>query len=65
MGKEERKPISRIKPENLPKSCEIEAEKVGPLGFLRIESTPDDGILLYLGPLGPFAIPGRWSCVKV
>jgi len=65
MGRNDRKPVSRIKLENLPRTCEMEAKKVGPLGFLRIESTPDSGLLLYLGPLGPFALPGRWSCVKV
>jgi hypothetical protein len=67
MGKDDRKALSRIKLENLPKAADVDdgATKVGPLGILRLEYLVDDGMLLYLGPFGPFAIPGRWSCVKV
>jgi len=59
MGKDERNTVSRIKVENLPRSCQAEAKFVGPLGILRIEESPDiaGGRLLYLGPFGPFLLP--------
>jgi len=59
MGKDERNAVSRIKVENLPKTCQTDAKFVGPLGILRIEEAPDvaEGRLLYLGPFGPFVLP--------
>ena len=62
MGRDDRHAVSRIKLENLPKSAQGEAKFVGPLGLLRIVQ-PADGVaaskLLYLGPFGPFELPGN------
>ena len=56
MGKDDRRAVSRIKLENLPKTCQLEAKKVGPLGLLRVASGPSEGLLLYVGPFGPFEV---------
>ena len=57
MGKDERKPISRIKVENLPQIAQ-EQVKAGPFGFLTVEELPNDGgVEVSLGSILSFRLP--------
>ena len=63
MGKDQRRPVSRFKLENLPIAGQT-AVKVGPLGILRKESLADEvGVRVSIGSWISFTIPiGRELC---
>jgi len=60
-GRDERNAISRIEVENLPRTCQAEAKKIGPLGLLRLQVGPDERRALYIGPLNIFEFPDDFT----
>ena len=56
MGKDERKPVSRIKIENLPRIAQDES-KTGPFGFVTWEDLANDGVQVSIGSLLTFKLP--------
>ncbi len=57
MGKDERKPISRIKVENLPQLAQ-EQVKAGPFGIITIEELANDGgARVSIGSAFSFTLP--------